>query len=98
MQPAVSYILFNTSYHEQTGDIITFHSFKRGFYYKKLNSEKDEPILASINGSSTDNDYDDRSISLKALEVIWNRSQIHPELNAGYYRLEICERIKQTQN
>ena len=30
MRPAVLYIPYATSYHEQTGDIITFEKFKEG--------------------------------------------------------------------
>ena len=30
MWPEVSYILYATSYHEQTGDIITFAQFEEG--------------------------------------------------------------------
>ena len=30
MQPSVSYIMYATSYHEQTGDIITILQFEEG--------------------------------------------------------------------
>ena len=59
-------------------------------------TEEDESILASIDYSSTDNDYDDGSISTNYLEDIRGGSQIHPELNTRYSRLKIRDCIKQT--
>ena len=41
-------------------------------------------MLASIDESSTEDDYGDGSISTNALEEIRDGSQIHPELNARY--------------
>ena len=47
MQPDVSYITYSTSYHEQTGNIITFARFEEGVLLEnKHNKEEDESILA----------------------------------------------------
>ena len=49
MQPAVLYIPYTTSSHEQTGDLITFAQFEEGYLEEiKRNIEEDESILASI--------------------------------------------------
>ena len=48
MQPAVSYILYTASSHEQTGDLITFALFEEGTF-----AEEDESISASIDESYT---------------------------------------------
>ena len=54
MRPSVSYILYVTSYHEKTGDIITFEQFEEGYLCrKKCNAEEDKLILAPIDESYT---------------------------------------------
>ena len=53
--------------------------------------------MDSIDGLSTNNDSDDESISMNALEEIWYGSQIHPEINARYARFKIRDRIRQTR-
>ena len=99
MQPAVSYILYTTSSHEQTGDIITFLQFEEGnLVGNELNTEEDEPILSSIYELSTDDDSDDRSISTNALKDIWGGSQIHPGINARCTTFKIRYLIKHPQN
>ena len=46
----------------------------------------------------TDNDCDDISISAKAPEDIWDRSQIHPEINARDDRSKISDCHRKTQD
>ena len=59
MRPAVSYIMYTISYHEQTGEIITFAQFEEGdLVQKESNSEEDESIPYSIDELSTYNDSD----------------------------------------
>ena len=99
MQPAVSYIPNNAYPHEQTGGIITFAQFEKEDSVEiEINVEECESVLASIDDSFTDNDYDDGYISKNSLGDIWYGIQIHPEINARYSRLKIHDRIKQTQN
>ena len=99
MQSEVSYIPYATSPHELTVGIITFAQFEEGVLVEnERNSEEDKSILALNDESSTDNDSDYGSISMNSLEDIWNRSQIHPELNTRDDILKIRDRIKQTQN
>ena len=45
MRPEVSYILYTTSYHEQTGGIVTFAQFEEGnLVENEHNTEDDESI------------------------------------------------------
>ena len=54
-QPVVSHILYATSSHEKTGDIITFEQFEEGnLVENERKVAEDESILASIDESSTD--------------------------------------------
>ena len=47
MRPEVSYIPYSTSYHEQTGEIITFAHFEEdNLSENKQNAEEDESILS----------------------------------------------------
>ena len=49
MRSKVSYILYATSSHEQTGDIINFAQFEEvGLVGNEFNVAEDESILASI--------------------------------------------------
>ena len=99
MQPAVSYITYVTSLHEQTGKIITFAHFEEGNLVKnERNAEEGESIQTSIDELSTDDDYDDRSMITNGLEYNNNGSQIHSEIIARDAILKVCERIIQTQN
>ena len=69
MRPSVLYILYATSYHEQTGGIINFAQFEEKYLVgKKRNTENDESILASIDESSTDDDYNEGSVSTNTLK------------------------------
>ena len=53
---------------EQTGDIINFSLFEEGGLVKNyFNVAEDESILASIDESVVDDDFDDRSISTNAI-------------------------------
>ena len=98
MRPAVSYILHDTSYHEKTGNIITFAQFEEDYLVEnKRNTEEDESILSSIDELFADNDSDDGYISMNALEDIQDRSQIHPDINVRYALLKIRDHIKQTE-
>ena len=54
--------------------------------------------MYSIDGLFTENDYDEISISTNALEYNQYGSQIHQDINAGDYRFNISEIIKQTQS
>ena len=79
MQPAVSYIPYATSYHEQTGDIRNFEQIEEGVLLEnERNSEEDESILDQIDELSTYDDSGGGSISTNSLENIWERRQIHP--------------------
>ena len=85
MQPAISYIPYDTSYHEQTGDIITFAQFEGvNLVQNEGNEEEDEFISASIDQLYTYDDYDDGSISMNTPEDIQYGSQVHPEVNTRY--------------
>ena len=99
MQPAFSYILYATSSHEQTGDIITFAHFEdKKLVETKGNEEEYGSILYSIEELSTEDDSNDGSISTNALEEIWGGSQINPGINARDARLKIRYCIKQMQS
>ena len=81
MRPSVSYILYSTSSHEQTGDIITFANFEEhNLEENEHNAEEDESISDSMNELSMDDDYDDGYICTNAIKNIWDGSQIHPEI------------------
>ena len=98
MQPSVLYIPYDIS-HEQTGDIITFkQSEEDNLVEKKCNAEEYRSILASIDESSTGDDYDDGSIITNNLKYIQDRSKTHPELNARDDRLKIRDHIKKIKN
>ena len=97
MQPEILYILYATSFYEQTGVIITFFKFKEGgLVENKLNVEEEESISDSIDDSSTYDDSDHSYISINALEDIQDGSQIHPDLNAKYAILKMLDCTKQT--
>ena len=99
MQPAVLYIPYATYSHEKTGGIITFALFEEGgLLENKRNFEEDEPILASINEASVDENSDEESISTDNLEDIWDGRYVHLNINARYARLKILDHIRQTQN
>ena len=99
MRPSVLYIPYDTSSHEQTGKTITFAQFEEdNLSENERNTEEEESISASIDESSTDNNYDDGSISTKSLWDICYGSSIHPELNARYARFKISANIKKTKN
>ena len=58
--------------------------------------EEDESILASIDESSADDKYDEKSISTHDLEDIWDGIYVHPNIHAGDARLKIRDRIRQS--
>ena len=64
----------------------------------KRNTEEDGSISASIDESSTDDDSYNVSISKSSLKDIWYGIQIHPDINARYYRLKMRDFFKQTQS
>ena len=64
----------------------------------KRNVAEDDSISASIDESSTDYDSDDGYIYMNALEEIWDENHVHPDINARYARLKICDRIRQAQS
>ena len=95
MLPSVLYIPYAKSSHEHTGDIITFAQFEDGDLVENgCNAEEDESISDSIDELSTDDESEDRSMSTNALKDNRYVSQIHPDINARYARLKICERIR----
>ena len=60
MWPAVWYIPYTTSYHEQTGDIITFAQVEEGSLVENESGvEKDESVSDSLGESSTEDDSGD---------------------------------------
>ena len=88
-QSEVLYIPNTISYHEQTGDIITFEQFGEGnLVENECNVVEYESILGSIDESSTDNDSDEKYISTNALEDICNRKYVHPYTTTRYSRLK----------
>ena len=98
MQSEVLYIPYATSYHEQTGVIITFAKFEQGNSLEnECIAEKDESIFSSIEESSIDDDSDDVSISTINIEDMRGGIQIHPDINTTYARFKIRDRIKQTK-
>ena len=71
MRQAILYIQYDTSSHEKTGGIITFAQFEEdNLAGNERNAEEEESILASIYELSTDDDYDNIYISMKALKDI----------------------------
>ena len=54
--------------------------------------------MGSIDESYINNNSDDVPISTNSLKDIWYGSQIHPEINVQYYRLNVRDRIGQTQS
>ena len=88
--------MYGTLSHEKTDSIITFAQFKEGdLVENECNAEEYEWILASIDELSTENDYDNESISENYFEDIWGGSKIHLEPNARDSRLKIRDSIKQ---
>ena len=62
MQPEVSYILYATSYHEQTGDIITFAQFEESNSVEnELNAEED-----SLRGKITQKNMNQFCLQLRS--------------------------------
>ena len=99
MRPSVLYIPYATYSHEKTGGIITFALFEEGgLLENKRNFEEDEPILASINEASVDENSDEESISTDNLEDIWGANYAHLNINVRDARLKIRDHTKQTQN
>ena len=87
---------YSSSSHEQTGDTIIFEQFEEvNLVGNKQNIAKDESISASVDDSSTDDDYDDVSLSKNAIEDIWDEKRAHLDINARYYRLKIRDNIRQ---
>ena len=64
----------------------------------ECNVAEDESMLASIDESSTDYDYDDGSIRRNALKDIRDGSCIHPYINVTHTRLKMRDHIKQAQS
>ena len=96
---AVSYIPYATSFHKQTGNIITFSKFvEKNSVENKHSVGEDESILDSIDESSTENNYDDISISTNALKGMWDGNYIHPDIIARSSGLKIRDRIRQAQS
>ena len=60
-------------------------------------AEEYDSFSDSIYESCTDNDYDDRSINMNALEDIRDGKYIHQDINVGDYIMRICDRINQVQ-
>ena len=99
MQPAVSYITYITSPHEQTDDIITFAHIEQGnLVENEHNTEQEEWISSSIDELYADVDSDYGTISTNAFKEIWDGRQIHPYINASDAILRTCDPVKQTQN
>ena len=89
--------MYATSFHEQSSNIITFAQFEEGHIVENEgNIEEYKSIFPSTDESSKDNDSDDRSVSTKNIEDIWDVYKIHLELNTIYYRFKIRDCNKQT--
>ena len=63
---------------------------------KKL--AKYESIVASIDESYIDNDYDEGSLSKNYLGKIWDVIQIHPDINAIDAKLKILDHFKKEKS
>ena len=99
VRPSLSYITYDTSYHEETGNIKTFAQFEEeNLVENELNTEEERSILDSIDESYPDDESDDGIIGMNALKEIWDGSQIHPDLNTRDDIFKISDRIRQTQN
>ena len=95
LRPEVSYILYDTSSHEQTGDIIPFAQFEEcNLVENERCEEEDESNLSTIDELSTEDESEYGSISTNVFEDIQYESQIHPDINARDARLKVRDRIK----
>ena len=74
--------------------MITFAQFDKEYLVGNdhVIAEK-EPILDSIDESSKDDKSNYGYVSTKYVDEIWYGNYLHTEINAGYDRLEICNRI-----
>ena len=54
--------------------------------------------MASTDESSTDDDYDDGSISKNSLADIWGGNYVHLDINTIYSRFKIFDCIRQAQS
>ena len=99
MEPSVSYIPYATSYHEQTGDIITFAQFEEGdLVENEWNLEEEESILTSIDKTSEDNDSNDVSISKDNHRDIQDGNHVHMNITERDYILKICDQTRQEKS
>ena len=99
LRPEVLYIPYDTSSHEKTGNIIPFaHFVEWNLVETKRCAEEYESKLPSIDELSTEDEYDDGSISTNALEDIRYGSQIKSYINARDGRLKVWDHIKQMEN
>ena len=104
---AVSYVPYDTSSREQTGDIITFAQFEEGRLLSKNcddtksdNKSDDnstlEPLISEeeMDVMSSGDESDSEPISTAMLEDICDGSQSHPSINRREARYKMRHRIK----
>ena len=101
MRPAVTYTTCDTSFREQTGNIITFTHFEEGNILTKTcnNTESgeesnDESIMTMDSGDESDHDL----ISTEILRDICGGSQTQLNVNRREARYKIRDRIKKRQS
>ena len=93
------YIPYDTSSHEQTGNIIYFTYFEEGnLVERKRNEEENASISSSIDESPTYNYSNGGYTSTNVIKEIWDRRKIHPDINTRNTRLKMCEHILKTKN
>ena len=54
--------------------------------------------MARINESYAENNSNEESISMNDLEDIRDGNYVHPNINARYARLKICDHIRQAHS
>ena len=54
--------------------------------------------MDSIDDSYSDDNSDDEYISMDGIKGIWYGNYAHPNINARYSRLKICDRIRQVKS
>ena len=62
------------------------------------NLVEDESISDLINESFTEYNSDEKYISTNALEEIWDRKHVHPNINARYFRLILRDQIRKAHS
>ena len=98
-KPKLPCILYDTSSHEKTGDIITFAQFEEGsLVVNECNIREDESNSVLIDESSTGNDFNDVYKRTEAIDDIWDGNHVNSGISTRYDKLKIHEHIRKTQS